>query len=232
MKRQDGKPLILGHRGSPGVAPENTLASFEAALVAGADGIELDLQITSDGVLVVHHDADVDDQQVSGLTQERFRELAPDAPMFSEVLDFLAAHPRCHLNIELKVAAEADGREVALAEALANWTGPARANAWVSSFDPVALARLGQLGVELPLALLVYLEDQLESLSSLNVVAVHPFHLMVTPERVEAWHKRGLAVFPWTVNDLSVAQSLLAAGVDGLIGDDPGALVGVRDFGA
>ncbi|MBU1984691.1 glycerophosphodiester phosphodiesterase [bacterium] len=51
-----GRPLILGHRGAPHSAPENSLESFRIALAAGADGIELDVQITGDGVLVAHHD--------------------------------------------------------------------------------------------------------------------------------------------------------------------------------
>lgn len=229
MRRTDGKPLILGHRGSPRAAPENTLASFEAALVAGADGVELDLQITADGVLVVHHDADVNGRSIFGMRLEELKELEPDLPTFGEVLDYLARRPRAHLNIELKVATGDDGREAALATALSLWTGPAKEHAWVSSFDPGALARLDQLGVKAPLALLAYLEEQFEASTVLNLAAVHPHHSLVTPERVAAWHERGLAVFVWTVNDPELAAGLLALGVDGLIGDDPGELVRSRD---
>ncbi len=229
MRRTDGKPLILGHRGSPRAAHENTLASFEAALDAGADGVELDLQITADGVLVVHHDGDIDGRSIFGMRLDELKKLAPNVPTFGEILDFLAERPRAHLNIELKVAAEGDGRDAALATALSLWTGPAKEHAWVSSFDPGALARLDQLGVEAPLALLAYLEEQFEALSTLNVAAVHPHHSLVTPERVAAWHERGLAVFVWTVNDPELAVRLLALGVDGLIGDDPGGLVRSRD---
>ena len=50
------KPLIIAHRGASGLFPENTLASFEAAIKLGSDGIELDVHLTSDGVIVVHHD--------------------------------------------------------------------------------------------------------------------------------------------------------------------------------
>ena len=51
------RPLRIAHRGMPRRLRENTLPSFAAALAAGADGIELDVHATSDGVVVVHHDA-------------------------------------------------------------------------------------------------------------------------------------------------------------------------------
>ncbi|MGE5583935.1 MAG: glycerophosphodiester phosphodiesterase [Bacillota bacterium] len=54
------KPLVLGHRGAPDVAPENTLAAFRAGLDAGVDGFELDVQLSRDGKLVVIHDERVD----------------------------------------------------------------------------------------------------------------------------------------------------------------------------
>src|SRR6056297_841327 len=52
--------FIWAHRGASAVAPENTLAAFTAALQAGADGIELDVHLTRDGVPVVMHDETVD----------------------------------------------------------------------------------------------------------------------------------------------------------------------------
>lgn len=54
------KPIIVGHRGALDVAPENTIPAFEAALNAGADGVEFDVQRTVDGHLVIFHDADID----------------------------------------------------------------------------------------------------------------------------------------------------------------------------
>ena len=48
--------MIIAHRGASGLGPENTLAAFEAAIAAGADGIELDVHLTADGHVVVHHD--------------------------------------------------------------------------------------------------------------------------------------------------------------------------------
>src|SRR5690242_17990088 len=55
-----GRPYIIGHRGASGEAPENTMSAFALALSQGADLIELDVQMTADGVLVVIHDFAVD----------------------------------------------------------------------------------------------------------------------------------------------------------------------------
>jgi glycerophosphoryl diester phosphodiesterase len=55
-KGADMKPLIIGHRGAAGLAPENTLAAFARACELGVDGIELDVLVSADGELVVHHD--------------------------------------------------------------------------------------------------------------------------------------------------------------------------------
>jgi glycerophosphoryl diester phosphodiesterase len=51
------RPLVFAHRGGSGLAPENTIAAFDTALALGADGLELDVRLSKDGVVVVHHDA-------------------------------------------------------------------------------------------------------------------------------------------------------------------------------
>ena len=56
----DQKTYIVGHRGFPHVAPQNTLSSFRAAIAAGADGVETDVQLTKDGEMVIHHDYSID----------------------------------------------------------------------------------------------------------------------------------------------------------------------------
>ena len=58
--RADGRPLVLGHRGAPRAARENTVEAFRRAVELGADGVELDVRRTADDVLVVHHDPAVE----------------------------------------------------------------------------------------------------------------------------------------------------------------------------
>lgn len=219
------RTLVLGHRGVRGPVPENTLAAFEAARRAGADGVELDLQLTWDDELVVHHDPDVAGRPLRDLTLDEFRILAPTAPTFAEALEYFASWPEAHLNVELKPGLPPDGREAALARALAAWGGPVRERTWVSSFDPHALGRLARLDTGVPLALLAADEVHLDLLPCLPVTAVHPHHSLAAPGRVAEWRSRGLDVHVWTVNDPAVAAELLDLGVDGLIGDDPAVLV-------
>lgn len=230
MPRSSRPPLLIGHRGAPLAAPENTLAAFRAALETGADGLELDLHRTSDGVLAVCHDPDIAGAFVTDLGWAELSIRAPRVPRFDEVLELLEEFPRAHLNIELKHAVpRPDGREELLAAVLGEWDGAARERTWISTFDPYSLLRLRREGVDLPLALLAGEAEGLELLPCLPVAGVHPHHSLVTPERLDRWRERGLFVFAWTVNELELATRLLRGGVDGLIGDDPRLLVAARE---
>ncbi len=240
MRDGAGRTLILGHRGAPFQAPENTLRSFDVAMESGADGVELDLQLTGDGVLVVHHDAVVrrpstpgdrgGEHEIAELSLAEFRRLAPGWPTFPETLEWFKRWPRAHLNVELKKAGtDVDRRESALVRDLGAWSGHVKSRTWVSSFDPDALARLAELQIPVPLALLAATEEQLGALRGLPVAAVHPKHTLVHRQRVDAWRERGLAIHAWTVNDTAEARRLLELGIDGLIGDDPATLRALRD---
>ncbi|HEY1737167.1 MAG TPA: glycerophosphodiester phosphodiesterase, partial [Acidimicrobiia bacterium] len=85
------RPLVLGHRGASRGAPENTIAAFTRAAELGADGVELDVHRTADGVLVVHHDADLDGVGlVLGAPFVQVRAARPDVPTLAETLDACA----------------------------------------------------------------------------------------------------------------------------------------------
>jgi glycerophosphoryl diester phosphodiesterase len=112
------RPLVVAHRGNSAVAPQNTLAAFEAAWRAGAHSIEIDIQPTADGQVVVIHDDTVDgttDGQgtVTEMTLDAVRALDAGSwfssayagqrvPTFAEVLDLLVARPGLDLLLELK----------------------------------------------------------------------------------------------------------------------------------
>jgi len=81
------KPLLLGHRGSPQQARENTLESFRQALEAGLDGLELDLQCTRDGVLAVHHDFELEGHPISSLDWPSLQQQVPWMPRLEQVLE-------------------------------------------------------------------------------------------------------------------------------------------------
>ncbi len=208
-------PLRLGHRGAPHLARENTLESFRKALEAGLDGFELDVHLTRDGVLVVHHDFTLGGTPLNGLS---LRELPAYVPTLEEVL---RAFPGVWINVELKsLPPETDGREEALARFLARHPSD---RIWVSSFDPLALVRLKRLGVG-PLGLL-YGHEEAEALAPcLGVEWVHPEASLLTQDRVRELKAR-YRVLAWTVNRRQQAQELAAWGVDALVTDFPEVLV-------
>lgn len=220
------QPLLLGHRGAPKRARENTIEAFRLALEAGLDGLELDVHRTQDGILAIYHDFDLNGLSIARSSWATLRQAAPWMPRLEEVFELAESFPHARLNLELKSQpGESDGREQALAEALRAW--PQREQAWVSSFDPFALLRLSKLGLE-PLALLYAHQEILDLLPCLPVQGVHPHHSLLDQAKVAAFKQKGLFVYTWTVNDLELARRLLAWGVDGIIGDYPEVLLQTR----
>lgn len=216
--------LRLGHRGVPGAARENTIESFRKALQAGLDGVELDVHRSKDGVLVVHHDAEIEGHPIAQTRWDDLKQQAPWLPRLDEVFELFDQHPAAKLNIELKSEPPmTDGREQALVKAVSAWGG--RGRVWVSCFDPLALIRLKREGLEAPLALLLAQEEMFELLDCLPIQGVHPHFTLLNKDAVSALKAKGLFVVAWTVNSKSAAQKLAGWGVDGLIGDEPAELV-------
>jgi glycerophosphoryl diester phosphodiesterase len=225
------RPLLLGHRGSPRQSRENTLPSFTAALEAGLDGFELDVQRSLDGVLVTHHDAHLEDGRL--IAALRRDELPPEIPSLESVLS-LARSARAYVNVEIKLEGlTSDGRERETA-ALVNSLNM-HEQVIVSSFNPLSLARVKWADAKLETGLLYapglnqwYLKDGW-SANVLFVNAIHPHHSQVTPALMMRARQRGWRVNTWTVNDPEEARRLLALGVDALIGDVPAVLLEARD---
>ncbi|WP_027877881.1 glycerophosphodiester phosphodiesterase [Meiothermus cerbereus] len=221
------KPLLLGHRGSPHQAKENTLESFRRALEAGLDGLELDLHRTHDGVLAIYHDFELEGQAIASLDWPTLQQRAPWMPRLEQVFELAQEFPQAWLNLELKSQpGPSDGREALLVQALQAW--PGRARAWISSFDPLALIRLHRLKVGVPLALLYSEPEMEELLTCLPLQGAHPEFVLLNPARVAQLKAKGLFVATWTVNRASTARELLDWGVDGIIGDLPQELLAAR----
>lgn len=222
------QPLLLGHRGAPKRARENTIEAFRLALEAGLDGLELDVHRTQDGILAIYHDFELDGLDIAQTPWTELRQVAPWMPRLEEVFELAEQFPHAHLNLELKSQpGDSDGREKALTQALRAWTH--REQAWVSSFDPFALIRLKKLGLEQPLALLYSQEEILDLLSCLPVQGVHPHFSLLDEARVAAFKQKGMFIYTWTVNDLALAKQLLSWGVNGIIGDYPEVLLEARE---
>jgi glycerophosphoryl diester phosphodiesterase len=236
--------LRIGHRGAAGSRPELTRPSFERAIEIGVDMIELDVQLTRDGHLVVLHDRDLG-RTVPGQGPVREHSLAEiralDAgawfgseyagarvPSLEEVLRLTAG--RVGLNVEIK-SPEPDWTVTAavLAEQL-HRHGRA-ASIVVSSFEMGALRAVRQAAAQARIGVLWQSSDSAAMWAAAEVfgaVSVHPHWRLATPELIAEAHDRGLQVLVWTVNDAADIARLVNAGVDGIISDFPERL---RDVG-
>jgi glycerophosphoryl diester phosphodiesterase len=233
-----GQPLLLGHRGSPRAKHENTLESFQLALEAGLDGIELDVQRSLNGVLVVHHDFFLPDGRlIAALNDTEIMALGLPGglhvPTLEAVLIWAKKAGAC-VNVEIKSESmTSDGREtetVRLIERLG-----VKDQVIISSFNPASIVRVRLANSQLETALLYdneagspwYLEDA-KLAPVLGVKAIHPHHSLVTPELIARAKSRGWRVNVWTVNDLELGVKLLEMGVNALIGDFPEVLLEAR----
>jgi glycerophosphoryl diester phosphodiesterase len=201
----------------PRLARENTLPSFELAMEAGADGLELDVHATADGVVVIHHDPDLAaGPPIAAITLAQLRryEAAPGIPI--PTLEELCAlvQGRITLFVELKGAAV----ERAVLDVLAGYTGPVA----LHSFDHAMIGRAARLDPRVRLGIL-FDEPPVQvarCMAETGALDVWPHWPLATPEVVNAVHEAGGRVIPWTVNDQARAQTLASLGVDGLCGDD------------
>lgn len=229
---------IWAHRGASGLAPENTMPAFELAARLGADGVELDVQRSRDGVLVVCHDETVDRTSdgtgtVAGLTLADLRRLDFGAgttiPTLAEVLD-LAADTGLRVNVELKNTLEPYPgleQEVEAAVTRSRLAPDAAERIVYSSFNHRSLLRLIELGTTVPVGVL-YVEPLIRPwryAASFGARALHPMALTVLPDEVAAAHAAGLPVHTWTVDDPAQARVLAGWGVDAIVTNHPDRLV-------
>jgi len=239
-----GRPFVLGHRGASHAAPQNTLAAFRKAVEAGADGVELDVHLSLDGVPVVIHDDNVDSTTdgkgpVREMTLAQLKTLDAGArfdarfageriPTLEEVL--IAVGAQLLINIELK--ADQTAALVPAVVDLIQRMGMA-SRVWFSSFKPYALYRARALAPEIPCGLLYGpLNPGTLLLRPFTPhEALHPYKDMLTERLVRHTHQRGRRVFTWTLDDPAVAQQFAAWGVDGIITNEPeNILAALRDM--
>ena len=228
------KTLLLGHRGVRGPLPENplenTLPAFKAALDAGLDGVETDVQRTRDGSLILFHDfALPDGRRVVSLTQAELKMAVPDLATLEELFLLARGFPGTLLNLELKTAGwRTGGLERAAAAAIRASGMDGRV--LVSSFNPLSLVRLRLYAPELRAALL-YSPDGPRWLRTnraahvfvhlLHPDALHPRFSLIDAELTVWARRRGLILNAWTVNDPEDVKRLARLDVNGLMADNP-----------
>jgi len=247
MKRLNlNRPLIFAHRGACKVAPENTLPAFEAAIRLGADGVELDVQYSSDGGLVIFHNPTLDKTsngagRVTAHTLAELQSLdagswfAPEfagtrIPTLGEVLDLLKG--KLLINIELKaldVSSNSLGPDVVRAVRDHDMVD----QVVLSSFNPFALRAAKRAGPEIEAALL--LAPDLPRWTHWGLTrkysraqGLHPELAMVDETYMAQARKWAMPVRVWTVNEESDMRRMIALGVDAIISDYPDRLAALQ----
>jgi len=214
---------VFAHRGSSHLARENTVAAFVAAKELGADGVELDVHLTADGVVVVHHDG-----RLPGLgpfARLRSAELPPWLPSLAEALE--ACRP-LRVNVEIKEGETDAGpaRDIELAVEAATLLAERdeAPSILVSSFSLPVLDAVRALRPNLATALLVDLDtDPMAALVTAREHGhggLHPFFACVNAALMTAAKDGGVAIRTWTVDDPARIAALAGLGVDAVITND------------
>lgn len=220
--------LVHGHRGARARRPENTLEAFRYAIKQGADALELDVTVTKDDVVVVSHDP-----VVAGGIPIRTRihdELPREIPTLDDVFE-LARGNAIQFDVEAKIFPDepelTPGPEEFAGLILSLIRRHALENRVILlCFDPRMLRVMKTLEPSIRRsALFETLRDWMEVAREFEATCLGPEYRLVTPERVAQAHAAGLQVVPWTANNPEDWGKLAAAGVDGIISDDPGALI-------
>ena len=231
------RPFVLGHRGARHAAPENTLAAFDLARAEGADGIELDVRLDATGEVIVLHDPTLgrvtngaDARHAEDISSREFARLdvggGERVPRLAEVLDWAYAHGQ-RVNVELK--SDVRARALLLRQVRRAVSRRELPHLIFSSFHPYFVWWLARHLPHLPRAWLVHRRQTVLKhapwVLQLGADALHPEHVLATPERVARLKAQGLLVNVWTVNEPARAVELARSGVDAIISDVPGKIL-------
>ncbi len=254
-------PRAMGHRGSAGTHPENTMPSFQAAVDAGARYLELDVHTSRDGEVVVSHDEEL--------------ERACDRPGILRMLDYadiLAADAGHHFSPDdgksfpfrgsgirvprlgeilsafssIRFVIEVKQTEPSLVEAMLRVLDETnmRHMVLVASEHQAPLDEVRARAPEIPTnfayhevagfmqAMASRASDYVTPGDALQIPPEYEGWRLVNPDTLEAAHRFGVEMHVWTVNEESEMRELLAMGVDGILSDFPTRLLRViREMG-
>lgn len=223
--------LLSAHRGDTLSAPENSLKAVQSSLDQGIDAVEIDVQLTKDGVVVLHHDYNL--RRMTGIAK-RVNELSYDEikelnisnrdggaeevvriPMLSEVL--AAAQGKGRLIIDLKPYGS--GEELAKEVVHLIEQFDMIQNCYIQSFDGLTLHQIRQLNPDIKIGQILYFA--VGDLSLLDVDFYTIEQVMLTKQLVDRAHRNGREVWVWTVNSERNLKEVLKFEIDGIITDYP-----------
>jgi len=229
-------PFVIGHAAAAGEAPANTLAGVRAALDAGCEAMEIDVQLAADGVPVLLHDTTLDrttnlrgpvrDVTSADLARADAGE-GEHVPTLAEVLALVAG--RLSIFCELKATPGDAVQDAALVEGVIAAIEAANARDWcgIHSFNPVIVERARAVQPRLSAAIISGPVDGDGALRLFGAVlkrgaqAISLYHSSIDAALVRVAKQRQLTVWTWTVDDEADWERVVAAGVDGIITNVP-----------
>jgi glycerophosphoryl diester phosphodiesterase len=243
-------PLTLAHRGLSGLAPENTLTAFRWAVAIGAESTECDVHRTADGVLVLSHDRNTKrttghDADITKMTFEEVRKLdagswkgkhfaGEQIPTLEEYLNILKG-TKCTPVIEIKQS----GTEKDIVELLAKLD--MTEEVFIVSFMSKSLAEVKRLEPRVKFAHLfswkvegsaesnaeTFAAKLIEEANKVGTNSVSLHYGMISKKLVDILHEKGFYVWAWTINDVSLMNTLLDWKLDSITSDRPDVLIEV-----
>lgn len=236
---------VWSHRGASAYAPENTMEAFKLAVEMGTDGIETDVHLSKDGVLVLMHDEKVNrttdgEGYIKDLTYQELSKLNANynkvgydfchVPKLEELLQ-LAKDTGILLNIEIKTDAilyeNIEEKVLALVKAYG-----IENQVMYSSFNHYSLMKMKAMNPNIKIGLLYMcgLYQPWNYANSINADALHPYYpALVLDDYIANAHKHGVMVNAWTINAKEQMIMFKHQGIDGVITDDPKTASMIRD---
>lgn len=232
MNTENGKTMIMAHRGFSEAAPENTIPAFQAAVDAGVKAVELDVQMLKDGTIIVMHDdsfartcgvnkhvweTDYDEVKTYDAGSFFSEEFAgTPVPTLDQVIKQFRND--LFINIEIKRTGHDEGIEKAVVDII-------RANQFidhcdVTSQDYDTLIRVKEANPDILTAYTTVIGlGEIENLDAASIISIQ--ETFATFSTVERLHNAGKRVFVWTVNDADVMDRLISLNVDAILTNDP-----------
>ena len=224
--------LIIGHRGSAGTKPQNTIAGLREAIRVGADMVEFDVRLTRDKVPVLHHDfhllrtqKKIDLISRNTLSELKKRTAGSEYPIVTLEQALKECFGKILINIEVKEVFAASLTLDVLSKYIkkeSDWD-----NVIISSFKPLVLLRIRKRAPHAKLAMLHWFNPLAYILwhRQLNLTAVGFNRLHVNLFSLEVANQLGLFTYAYTVNRPEAAKKLAEKGVDGIVTDYPALMI-------
>jgi glycerophosphoryl diester phosphodiesterase len=242
--------LVIAHRGDSTHAPENTLAAFQRAIDTGADMIELDVQLSADGVPLVFHDAVLNAHSngeglLSDYSADVLRKLDAGSwfsnefagekiPLLTDVLELTKG--KINLNIEIKPESVTESIEGGIEEIICREVAlfEMEDQVIISSFDYRVLERTRKINSSIRTGLLYNRKESgrltpSELVQKYGAFSFHCSRWQVRKQWIAQCKKMGTPVYVYTVNGRWTMKSLIKRGVAGIFSDKPGVLKDVSD---